>query len=326
MTKLGGLIEALADGLNFIKETTDRKALAQLGIPKALALKMERANKLFWGPTSHTRYQQRCRKSAELLDVHTLLVIAEKTKEIKGLTEQWKFCEELCAQDLDADGMRDFANARIKKIQPKIRAEKVAYRRHSNDMSSVTITAKNALIEDLRAQLTSVEDVEKLFDGGLLPKQKGRLLIVATAQEVERIFDGEEISVRMTNGAVISSKELLERTLDDEMYSVLFDPIGGPIDAFRSTRFATFLQRLFLAAKYPTCVWDDCRVPFSECEIHHVHPYAEGGDTNLDNEVPVCKHHNGVNDDKREGRPRGYLKFDKNGTIYRAFADPKEKE
>lgn len=326
MTKIRGFIEALADGLNFVKETTDRKQLSNLGIPKTMALKMERAHELFWGSTSHTRYQARCRAKAKKLDLYTLLVIAEKTAQIKGLTEQWKFCEELCAQDLDADGMRDFANARIKKIQPTVRKEKVAYSRHSHDMSSVTITAKNAVIEDFRAQVSSVDDVEKLFDGELLPKQKGRLLIVVTARDVERIMDGEEVQVRMTNGAVISSNELLERMLDDEMYATLFDPVAGPIDAFRSTRFATFKQRLLLAAKYPTCVWDDCRVPFSECEIHHVEPYGEGGETNMDNIVPACKHHNGVNDDKREGRPRGYLKFDENGKIYRAFADNKENE
>ena len=46
---------------------------------------------------------------------------------------------------------------------------------------------------------------------------------------------------------------------------------------------------------YPTCAVPGCGVPFSGCDIHHVHPWEEGGNTDLGELLPVCwRHHDAV--------------------------------
>jgi hypothetical protein len=48
---------------------------------------------------------------------------------------------------------------------------------------------------------------------------------------------------------------------------------------------------------YETCAAEGCARPFAWCDIHHVHPWAHGGPTDLDNALPLCgSHHRRAHD------------------------------
>ena len=64
---------------------------------------------------------------------------------------------------------------------------------------------------------------------------------------------------------------------------------GIVLDVGRGQRLATPMQRAALAAMYSTCAL--CDTPFRRCKIHHLQYWEEGGETNLDNLVPLCFHH-----------------------------------
>lgn len=314
-----GFLAALASGVELVKETANKQHLIDLGVSTTLAGKLVKAHEMLFDRTKFSRYQERCRRSAEGKSGETLIVIAETSGRIKDEKARWEFREELCALNLGPNSMKTLANKRVKEIQPTVRKPKVAYARHDGNMASCTITADRATIEDLRAQIQTVDDVTALFDGSLLPKQKGNLHIIIHDEQLRKILDGEEVRLQMTNGAEISSTEIMERASDDLLFGTIMNQVLGPIDAFETARFANFKQRLMLSAQYPTCVWDDCRVPLSECEIHHIEPWVTGGPTNLNNLVPLCKYHNRINDDARAGSSRGYvIKMD--NKVRRVFA------
>ena len=65
----------------------------------------------------------------------------------------------------------------------------------------------------------------------------------------------------------------------------------GRLNPGSASRFANGDQRRALQALYRTCAVPGCRVPYRRTELHHVDPYQVSKNTNLDNLIPICKHH-----------------------------------
>ncbi len=65
----------------------------------------------------------------------------------------------------------------------------------------------------------------------------------------------------------------------------------GQLDLGRSTRLASPAQRRALRAIYPTCAIPGCEVPFGYTKAHHITWWRNGGETDLNNLLPVCTHH-----------------------------------
>jgi hypothetical protein len=75
------------------------------------------------------------------------------------------------------------------------------------------------------------------------------------------------------------------------------DDAGGQLQLGRQQRVASAAQRRALAALYPTCAVDECKVRFRHCSIHHVRWWRHGGYTDLDTLLPLCsRHHHNVHD------------------------------
>jgi len=63
----------------------------------------------------------------------------------------------------------------------------------------------------------------------------------------------------------------------------------------RTTRLASRAQRRALSVWYRTCAL--CDTGFDLCDIHHVHPWEDGGTTDLGNLLPLCgRHHHAVHE------------------------------
>ena len=82
-----------------------------------------------------------------------------------------------------------------------------------------------------------------------------------------------------------------------DLIPVVLDGDGEAIDVGRAKRLATPAQRRALLAMYSTCAWPGCRVPVDRCEIHHPDDWLHGGETDLDNLIPICVgHHHLIHD------------------------------
>ena len=74
--------------------------------------------------------------------------------------------------------------------------------------------------------------------------------------------------------------------------SVSFDDAGRPLDVGREQRLFTKRQRVALAVRDGGCMWFGCQRPPSWCEAHHIVFWQrDGGETNVDDGILLCKHH-----------------------------------
>jgi Domain of unknown function (DUF222)/HNH endonuclease len=77
--------------------------------------------------------------------------------------------------------------------------------------------------------------------------------------------------------------------------------LGGvpsqPLEVGRTSRVVTPAQRSALAVRDGGCSFPDCDRPLAWCEAHHVWHWADGGPTDLENLVLLCRaHHRAVHE------------------------------
>jgi hypothetical protein len=81
------------------------------------------------------------------------------------------------------------------------------------------------------------------------------------------------------------------------------------LDLGRARRLFTPAQRKAIGLTWRTCAIDGCDVPGPWCEIHHLQPWTSGGQTDLDQGIPLCPRHHHYVDDPRftlARTPSGY--------------------
>lgn len=69
------------------------------------------------------------------------------------------------------------------------------------------------------------------------------------------------------------------------------DGRGNPLHLGREARLFSARQRIALAIRDGGCRWLGCDRPASYCEAHHVDPYSDGGRTDIDRGILLCRWH-----------------------------------
>lgn len=67
--------------------------------------------------------------------------------------------------------------------------------------------------------------------------------------------------------------------------------VDGTVRTLSEQRTANRHQRRALSAMYSTCAHPHCTVPFTQCRIHHVVWFTNGGPTLMSNMAPLCETH-----------------------------------
>ncbi|KAA0023002.1 HNH endonuclease signature motif containing protein [Antrihabitans cavernicola] len=78
---------------------------------------------------------------------------------------------------------------------------------------------------------------------------------------------------------------------DCTLSPILLDENGTPIDLGRTTKVISRKLRRALVARDHGCAFPGCGRPPSWCDGHHVKHWADGGPTDLDNLVLLCRFH-----------------------------------
>lgn len=93
---------------------------------------------------------------------------------------------------------------------------------------------------------------------------------------------------------------------DSSVSRIVLGPGSEILDVGRKTRVWTAAQRRAIVARDRTCTWHGCERPPRWADIHHVHHWGDGGDTNVDNGVLLCRFHHVLTHvgDARERRRR----------------------
>ncbi|NLA55183.1 MAG: HNH endonuclease, partial [Corynebacterium humireducens] len=91
----------------------------------------------------------------------------------------------------------------------------------------------------------------------------------------------------------------------------------GGVNMYREERFATWKQRMLLAAETILCPHPGCTTPASQCQVHHLTAWEQGGETNIENLSMACAVHNARNDDDPNAPPRnGRLERRPGGVVH----------
>jgi len=155
-----------------------------------------------------------------------------------------------------------------------------------------------------------IELSARAIGSGQLPRQAGRrpqLTVIVRSQA------GSEVSAELEGVGPISLGTLARlRGQNHVQRRQKVDGRGVTLNFGRARRLHSEPQREDIATRYPTCVGGNCDVPIRECEIHHMLPVAEGGDTDARHGVPLCrrKHHPQVTEGGYRLEPRADGGFD----------------
>ena len=95
----------------------------------------------------------------------------------------------------------------------------------------------------------------------------------------------------LSDGTSLPVSLVRQMAAEADIIPIVLNGNGQALDVGRTQRLATPAQRDALRAMYTSCVDPDCDTPFDECHVHHVDEFADGGNTDLANLLPVCKTH-----------------------------------
>ncbi len=83
----------------------------------------------------------------------------------------------------------------------------------------------------------------------------------------------------------------MQRFCCEAILTAVIVDVDGTVHKLAEQRTANRAQRRALAAMYSTCAHPHCQVAFSQCRIHHVIWFSRGGQTVIDNLLPLCETH-----------------------------------
>lgn len=114
------------------------------------------------------------------------------------------------------------------------------------------------------------------------------LVDALTLRTMERRADS---TLELTDGSVIPIQLAHLWGCDALMQRVVLDRNGAVLDLGRAERYATKEQRRALDARDRGCAVPGCGRPSEFCDAHHLSFWEDGGSTDLDNLVLLCRHH-----------------------------------
>ena len=92
-------------------------------------------------------------------------------------------------------------------------------------------------------------------------------------------------------GHALPPSTALRLACDCALTPIRIDDEGLPLNVGRTQRLATTAQRKALAVRDKGCTHPGCRIGPQWCDAHHLISWLDGGLTNLDNLVLLCRRH-----------------------------------
>ena len=290
-------------------------ALIELGLPDVEARELLSLAEVYFGTTSFSRKQRLAAAGARHHDLVTLKLIEKYAARAATKRAAWNLRVELCRQHGPASEIARLAKKRLREWRPRRRPprEGVQLLRRPEGPWTMRITAPSSFLADLDSALdpeNPLASFRELLRGEGAATVQTTTNVIIPLNALDQILDGDsdEVTLRLTNGATITGAQLVERTFSEHGLATLIHPVKGPVNLYRTSRFASEKQRLMAAAENPTCPWPPCNHPADKSQIHHLQAWKHGGMTNADNLTVCCPYHNGVNQDDPNAPPlRGRL-------------------
>ena len=298
----------------------DRDTALAAGLNPSRIREWSRVHDVYFGATKFTRKQSDARLMAADTPLDQLCLIERKLAIVDDAAKRWRLRFTLLKFQGRFDALSRYADQVIdaKKPEPE---KQVRFSRAREGMATLHLTHSARNIADIEHTLRGLIDTElppagqmadALMgilrgdgDGGGVPHAVPRPIVMVPLPEWTRIQSGagDEVTLTLTDGTTMTGAEFLAQQFGDELEVAAFHPTEGAVNLYRTQRFANGKQRALASMMSPTCPVPDCRHGADNCDMHHIQAWRHGGETNLANLVPLCRFHNGRNDDDpRENR------------------------
>lgn len=279
-------------------------------------------HEVYFGPTRHRRQQEKAREKARRskLNLDQLVMLERRLRAVKDKRARDQLRLQLLGVRASYRSLADRAKALIPKAQRAL-TPKVTFSRSRDKLRTVTLTADEHEVADLEHACSSgldpsqpsmpqmVERFLQLLRGSGTSREVRRPIVIVPLDEHVKIAagQGDETVLGLTDGTTITGAEYLQTLHASQLEVALFHPQEGPVNLYRTQRFANQKQRDLARMVMPGCPVPDCRHGSDSCELHHITPWNAGGETNLANLAPLCRYHNRVNDDDPRRNKRGRI-------------------
>jgi hypothetical protein len=175
-----------------------------------------------------------------------------------------------------------------------------------HDQRSATQRRADALVDVCAGWLASGES---LTNGGLRPQVQVTVSLRALRDQPGHP-DGNmgtpllgEVPV-LADGQPVTPGQARRLACDASVVPVVLGSDSEPLDIGRLTRVVPTGMRRALGLRDGGCRFPGCDRPTTWCDAHHLHPWADGGATSLDNLILLCAHHHTLVHER--WRPRGH--------------------
>nr|VDG63563.1 Uncharacterised protein [Streptococcus thermophilus] len=326
------LLRALSDAPLDALSGFDRSAAIAAGLSPARVAEWQLVHSAYFGPTRSTRAARDQQDAATAareagISLDMLAVIERCISHLESDERRGEYRKRLLRASSGVSTCQALSRL-AKSIVPARKrnpSKSVSVGASSNGLRTAVITACEHVMADLEAALRADLNAdhpagpqmaaafeELMRSGAGIAQAAPRPLILVPAPQLSRIIagDGDEITLGLSDGTTITGADFLTSYFangEHGLEAALFHPTEGPVNLYRSRRFASAKQRTLAKATQPICASPDCRMPADHCEIHHVDPWKNGGPTNMNNLTVVCSYHNRVNDDDAHIHKRGRI-------------------
>lgn len=136
--------------------------------------------------------------------------------------------------------------------------------------------------------------------------ERPQIQLLADLQALRGLAGGTHETV--DGGAVVDVEAARLVGCDSSVSRIVLGPESEILDVGRKTRVWTVAQRRAIVARDRICTWSGCERPAKWADIHHVHHWADGGDTSVGNGVLLCRFHHvltHIDDQSRRRRTDG---------------------
>ncbi|MBP2337623.1 hypothetical protein JOF41_003801 [Saccharothrix coeruleofusca] len=134
-------------------------------------------------------------------------------------------------------------------------------------------------------------DLLELAEGsGRLPSEAGERPHISVTVGFDALRRGTG-HARLDDGRHLSAAQARRLACDAKVIPVVLGGRSEVLDLGRARRTVSLAQRRALHARHGGCAFPGCHRPSTWCDAHHVRHWADGGPTDLDNLVLLCRRH-----------------------------------
>ena len=139
-------------------------------------------------------------------------------------------------------------------------------------------------------ELASRSDVTRLGNRKQRRSKRIRPLLVAHMY-IENLQQIAAAHAETQHGVQLPPAALRQLACEADVIAAVFNAEGALLDFGRRLRLVPDILQKAVLARDRYCIVPGCTRPVEHLEFHHVIPYSEGGQTNLENIVPACRTH-----------------------------------